>query len=477
MFEAPISFVEAESMLKARLDTPTALKHVEIAETWDADFRQRAFFSARVTDAAILSELHDKVQAVVDGRMSNKQARALLREYFAGPGADALGRMGFAPERDARTLGELSSIPRLDLIIETNVRMAQEVGHYQSWAEHADYFRYGVWRCGWAKEHREEHLARDGKVYRFDHPIWTQSPPGGEFNCKCYREIASDEDIERLGLKPEDAGAPFEPSSLGFDPSRAMRDPPPFGKRVRPEYQERAQRRSDEAVEPVVAPEVTPAAAPVPAQDSAPVAVPSTIQRVTPVNTQSALPNQAAAAISTPTPASSRVAKDAAGIPPTVAHCEVTIRRPNGDIETVVLPPEKFPALNEVLFEKMRKANRAAGRGEVLSYLNVHAAGPAAAVAPKASIELSTRGMSEYPALAWIGDISRPDADILAECRRLLALGRDVDDRDQSDADILAKIAAARRALAEAPARKAAAEKAAAEYDAKMAKMNRIMRG
>ena len=262
MFEAPISFVEAESMLKARLDTPTALKHVEIAETWDADFRQRAFFSARVTDAAILSELHDKVQAVVDGRMSNKQARALLREYFAGPGADALGRMGFAPERDARTLGELASIPRLDLIIETNVRMAQEVGHYQSWAEHADYFKYGVWRCGWAKEHREEHLARDGKVYRFDHPIWTQSPPGGEFNCQCYREIASDEDIERLGLKPEDAGAPFEPSSLGFDPSRAMRDPPPFGKRVRPEYQERAQEKIDaqvvgrtDSVGPVAVPE------------------------------------------------------------------------------------------------------------------------------------------------------------------------------------------------------------------------------
>ena len=124
--------------------------------------------------------------------------------------------------------------------------MAQECGHYQQWAESAAYYRYGVWRCGYAEEHREEHLARDGKVYAFDHPIWTQSPPGGEFNCHCYREIASEDEIKALGLSPEPLSSPFTPSSLGFDPSRGMADPPPFGKRVRPEYQEKAQEKIDD---------------------------------------------------------------------------------------------------------------------------------------------------------------------------------------------------------------------------------------
>ena len=68
MFEAPLTFTEAEAMLSARLDTPTALKHKEIAATWGADFRHRAFFSARVTEATVLSELHNRVQAVLAGR-------------------------------------------------------------------------------------------------------------------------------------------------------------------------------------------------------------------------------------------------------------------------------------------------------------------------------------------------------------------------------------------------------------------------
>lgn len=245
MFEAPLTFTEAEAMLSARLDTPTALKYKEIAATWDADFRHRAFFSARVTEATVLSELHNRVQAVLDGKMTDKQAVALLRDYFVGPGADPLAKMGFAPKAGARTIAELASLPRLQLIVETNVRMAQECGHYQQWAESAAYYRYGVWRCGYAEEHREEHLARDGKAYAFDHPIWTQSPPGGEFNCHCYREIASEDEIKAMGLSPEPPSSPFTPSSLGFDPSRGMADPPPFGKRVRPEYQEKAQEKID----------------------------------------------------------------------------------------------------------------------------------------------------------------------------------------------------------------------------------------
>lgn len=52
------------------------------------------------------------------------------------------------------------------------------------------------------------------------------------------------------------------------------------------------------------------------------------------------------------------------------AHrCEITIRRPNGIVETVVHPT--IPALNDTLYAKMRMANRTAGRGECLAYRNI----------------------------------------------------------------------------------------------------------
>lgn len=49
--------------------------------------------------------------------------------------------------------------------------------------------------------------------------------------------------------------------------------------------------------------------------------------------------------------------------------CEVTVKRPNGQIETVVHP--KIDYMLPALFEQMKKAMRDAGRGEPLSYKNI----------------------------------------------------------------------------------------------------------
>lgn len=242
MFDEPIRLTKALQAINARKDRTTHLKSREIAMAWNAEARARAFFSARVASATILSELHNKVQAVVEGRMTKGQARALLQRYFVGEGADALAALGFAPQGEGGGVAELASAARLRLILDMNVNMAQECGEYRRWAEMKDIYRYGMWKCGYAKEHREEHLARDGKVYAFDHPIWTESPPGGEFNCHCYRVLLREEDVIERGITPEPMGVPFAPSSLGFDPSRGMQKPE-FGKRVRKEYREIAERQ------------------------------------------------------------------------------------------------------------------------------------------------------------------------------------------------------------------------------------------
>ncbi len=242
MFDEPIRLTKALQAINARKDRTTHLKSREIAMAWNAEARARAFFSARVASATILSELHNKVQAVVEGRMTKGQARALLQRYFVGEGADALAALGFAPQGEGGGVAELASAARLRLILDMNVNMAQECGEYRRWAEMKDIYRYGMWKCGYAKEHREEHLARDGKVYAFDHPIWTESPPGGEFNCHCYRVLLREEDVLERGITPEPMDVPFAPSSLGFDPSRGMQMPK-FGKRVRKEYREIAERQ------------------------------------------------------------------------------------------------------------------------------------------------------------------------------------------------------------------------------------------
>ena len=100
---------------------------------------------------------------------------------------------------------------------------------------------------------------------------------------------------------------------------------------------------------------------------------------------------------------------------------------------------------------------------ELISQLETSNAAHEARQSRIVKIYLSSRGWGDYSPVEWIGDITRPDAEIIAECHSLLANGHDVDKPDQSDAEILTKIKATRESWETAPARKAAREQAEAE--------------
>jgi len=91
------------------------------------------------------------------------------------------------------------------------------------------------------------------------------------------------------------------------------------------------------------------------------------------------------------------------------------------------------------------------------------AAVKAAETAKHVRIYLSSRSWGDYSACEWIGDITRLDMDILAECRHQLITEHDVDQPNQSEDEIMAKIATARADWETAPARKAAREAAKEE--------------
>ena len=82
----------------------------------------------------------------------------------------------------------------------------------------------------------------------------------------------------------------------------------------------------------------------------------------------------------------------------------------------------------------------------------------AAEAAKQVRIYLSSRGWGDYSACEWIGDITRPDAEIFEECKHNLITGYDVDQPNQPDSEIMDKITKARADWETAPARKAARE-------------------
>jgi len=145
--------------------------------------------------------------------------------------------LGFMPPRMAtESVAELGSTRRLQLIIDTQSKMANEVGAWQQWQDSAEMYPYGVWRLGISEEHRKTHAIRDGLVYPIDHEVWRNDPPGNQFNCHCYREEITAEQAAARGLRPEPL-YPVNPppDGLGFDPSRGFPPPPPVKAKTLPE--------------------------------------------------------------------------------------------------------------------------------------------------------------------------------------------------------------------------------------------------
>lgn len=68
----------------------------------------------------------------------------------------------------------------------------------------------------------------------------------------------------------------------------------------------------------------------------------------------------------------------------------------------------------------------------------------AEAKANEITITLSSRGWGDYSPLVWIGDKNTPTEQILTECKELLATGEDVDQPNQTDAELIGKIEVAK---------------------------------
>jgi hypothetical protein len=115
-------FREALDSLRSRGLLPTSLSSADLAKL-DADIRARALFSARTTNAAYLQEVKNQVDDLLQGEINEAAMRLKLKE--------ALQAISYNPEPDeAGTLKDLSSDPRLNLIIQMQSDFAWGYGKF-----------------------------------------------------------------------------------------------------------------------------------------------------------------------------------------------------------------------------------------------------------------------------------------------------------------------------------------------------------
>lgn len=244
MLTKPTPFKEALKAREVKKLMPTQAGTAELSRL-APEIRERAMFSARVTNLDFLQRADGLINNLVSpnavkaagGMAFNPiEAKAQLREYLAS--------VGYQPdEADRGGLKDLSSDLRLNVILDTNVKMAHGYGQFaqQNDADLIDSFPcLELYRLESRKEPRkwrERWVRAGGKlsgagrmIARKDDPIWTaisrfgQPYPPFDFNSGMWTEEVGRKEAEELGvIKRSDV---IEPQSRNFneDTEAAMPD-------------------------------------------------------------------------------------------------------------------------------------------------------------------------------------------------------------------------------------------------------------
>lgn len=194
-FTTPIDFEDALDSRRVRALLPTSLNSAQLSAL-RRDLKERAFFSARVTNAEFLQKLDTMIAAILQPRQdatgatvgeNNASARVQLKEF--------LDEIGYTPEPDKEGgIEDLSSDARLDLILDTNVEMAQGYGHFKQGQDEDVLLAFPAQeliRVSDAKEPRDwperwvragGHLYNGRMIARKDDEVWNKLGDPGIFN-------------------------------------------------------------------------------------------------------------------------------------------------------------------------------------------------------------------------------------------------------------------------------------------------------
>lgn len=213
----PLPFTEAISFFQ---DKGLRLSPDSYRDVWAAANVQ-AFTVARVTEMEIIEDIRKAVyKAVKDGTPLNAFKKDLIpllerRGWFAPKGDDAIITLPDGTVRKRLTPW------RLDTIYRTNLQSAYQAGRYRQMLENAPYRPWWMYDAVNDSRTRPSHAAMDGKIYRFDHPIWDRWHPPNGYNCRCALRTLSDRDLQRSG-RSASIDPPLSQPDEGFDYNPGM---------------------------------------------------------------------------------------------------------------------------------------------------------------------------------------------------------------------------------------------------------------
>lgn len=178
-------------------------KGYAITWNWHDQWQQaqaRAFTVAKAMRLDILETIRSEVdRALTDGTTLADFQRNLT------PRLQSLGWWGKQIIVDGEgnaQVAHLGSPRRLETIFRTNLQTAYMAGRYREMMENVRYRPWWQYVAIMDGHTRPSHAALNGRVFRYDDPIWRYYYPPNGFNCRCRVRALSDRNLKDRDIQP-----------------------------------------------------------------------------------------------------------------------------------------------------------------------------------------------------------------------------------------------------------------------------------
>lgn len=162
-------------------------------ETLD-NAHSRAFTVAKVARMDLLQDIRQSLISAMQQGQTLEQWKASITPTLQSKGW--WGKKTVINPEGREQEVQLGSPRRLRTIYDTNMQSAFAAGRYKAMMAGSETRPYWEWRHITISNPRKQHVALDGRLFRFDDPFWNVAYPPSEWGCKCRVIARSAREVE-----------------------------------------------------------------------------------------------------------------------------------------------------------------------------------------------------------------------------------------------------------------------------------------
>ncbi|HAV3438141.1 phage head morphogenesis protein [Acinetobacter baumannii] len=162
-------------------------------ETLD-NAHSKAFTVAKVARMDLLQDIRQSLISAMQQGQTLEQWKASITPVLQDKGW--WGKKTVINPEGREQEVQLGSPRRLRTIYDTNMQSAFAAGRYKAMLASAEARPYWEWRHITISNPRKQHVALNGRLFRFDDPFWNVAYPPSEWGCKCRVIARSAREVE-----------------------------------------------------------------------------------------------------------------------------------------------------------------------------------------------------------------------------------------------------------------------------------------